>query len=197
MQKQWLLQYLQNGMIPNYTLQECQRYLNFKNNIPIEKYLLICIGKKKGVKHISFFHLDYCHKKVYVYHHDNLEFPIEVEIESFSAIRSKLFQYEDRLSFERSTFVVLFEFPCLIRLKCLRGISKCMDSCSSSSNSSVALKCNRKRKVRSRTCLQLQRLLEQIFTAYVRDLKEETNEHILTLLLHDITECIHKMKSYT
>lgn len=208
MNKEWLIQYLQNGMIPNYTLQECQHFLDFRKNIPFDKYLLLCIGKKNGIKQVAFFHLNYHHKRVYVYHQDNLISPIEIEIESFSAIRSKLFQYEDRLSFERSTFVILFSFPCLIRLKCLRGISKCMNTSSFSSLYSHQTNYNHhnnnnnnKRKpisnnVRNRTALQLQRLLEQIFTAYVRDLKEESSQHILDLLLDDITKCLQKMKNY-
>jgi hypothetical protein len=189
--KQWLQHSFHKNIIPNFSLKECQNFLG-ESNINIENYLLVCVGRNKyGLKHVAFFHLEFCQngkKIIHVYHQGDLLKPISMEIESLSSIRSKLFGFTDRLSFERSTFLILFNIPCLIRLKCLRGICKSIFSSSS-----------RHCYIRSRTKLQLERVIEQIFTAYVRDLKDIeifNNEKIIELLLQDIITLLSKMKSY-
>lgn len=189
--KVWLQQSLKKNIISNFSLKQCQNYLR-ESIINIENYLLVCVGRKKdGVKYVAFFHLEICHggkKIIHVYHQNDLVNPISMEIESLSSIRSKLFQFSDRLSFERSTFLILPHIPCLIRLKCLRGICKPIFSNSS-----------RHCYIRSRTKLQLERVIEQIFTAYVRDLKNKENfskEKVIELLLHDMTIILQSMKTY-
>ena len=51
--------------------------------------------------------------------------------------------------------------------------------------------------IRDRTYFQLQRMLEQMFTAYLRDFRDlHSVQKVIELLLQDITTVLSKMKSY-
>ena len=190
--KQWLQEYLKNGMIPNYSLKECQTLLKV-TQFDIQNYLLVCIGRKSDEsRHVAFFRLQLLHhnhrkKLVHIYHNNCLSAPISIEIDSYSYLRNKVFEFKDRLSFERSTFVIAFHVPCLIRLKGLRGIFKNEPPMISYISPTI----------RERTYFQLQKMLEQMFTAYLRDLKDfHSVQKVIELLLQHITNDLSIMKSY-
>ena len=194
--KQWLQQYLSHSVIPNYSLKECQCILQ-QSHIDIQNYLLVCIGKKSnGYKYAAFFRLEFPKnrkKVIHIYHSEDLKYQSQIEIDSLSSVRSKLFDYSDRLSFERSTFIICFHIPCLIRLKCLRGIF--LNRMNHSSINTFCIS----RNIRQRTSIQLQRYLEQIFTAYVRDLKDMdnfSNEKVIELLELHIIGILQSMKTF-
>lgn len=191
----WIQQQLQVCIYPNYTIEECQQRLQ-KTKLRLSDYLLVCVGKKNGQKHAAFFHLQNSKEfqgkhTILIYTSENLITPFEIYVDSFSHFRQHILKYEDRLSFERSTFVIVYESQCFIRLKCLRGILEYYTP-------SIPINHQNNLCTTNRTFFQLQRNLEQIFTAYVRDLETRgiPKETICYVLRQDVLLFLDKMILY-
>jgi hypothetical protein len=178
----WVFQTLQKTSICNYSLQECQELFG-GNKLYLCDWLLVTVGRKDGMKHVVFLQITSYEIPLRGCHTLQLFLPnsqqIAFHVESLSYFRQHILKFTDRLSFERSTFIVHREKEILIRLKCVRSyFQQYMPR-----DKNVKEKEKEKKQLSFRTKTQFIKNLEQIFTSYTRDLgetmsKEEINIQI-------------------
>ena len=208
----WLTVLLHNNNIPNFSIEECFRLFNNRNSIELDKYILVSVGRGENQeKQVSFLRLLYnihSHKPLQGIHQVQIyncrEETSTCWVYSLSSLRHKLLKFEDYLSFERSTFILVPEHKCLVRLKCVRSIvtlptieAKYMltqpilggpEFASSTPNTQHELSTKLSSgKITSRTESQFRKHLEQIYTSYVRDLNQQvTKKEILSCIRRDV-----------
>ena len=167
-----LLQKLQN-----FTLEECISIFG-TSRIVLPNYVLLLTGKINGAIHLGFIRiLNKCQDGQYmvgIYHHQDMVRMIPMKVTSLTSIREEIFHFEDQLSFERATFIIV-NTTYLVRFKCVRSLLT-MPWQAKLENSRLTL----------RTQLQCKKSLQQIFTSYVRDLSPLPKEKILDILKNDI-----------
>ena len=163
--------------IQNYTLEECIVIFG-TSRIVLSHHVLLLTGKINGTTHLGFIRiLNKCEDGQYVvgvYHHQDMFHMIPMKVASLTSIREEIFHFEDQLSFERATFIIV-KNSTLVRYKCVRSLL-CMPWQAKLENSRLTL----------RTQLQCKKSLQQIFTSYVRDLSPHSKYNILELLKNDI-----------
>lgn len=177
--------------IRNYSLEECIHIFG-GNQIQIQEYVLMVSGKIDGVVNVGFIKILQQRingfYNIGIYHAKNMYEYMEMEVPSLTYIRETIFQFEDQLSFERSTFLIVLlpTEPVFVRLKCVRSIlvrEPCLLPSSSTSPKSLT----------KRTQSQFVKCMQQIYTSYVRDLQDSYNkEEILRMLEKDMHEYLKK-----
>ena len=170
--------------IQNYTLEECIAIFG-TSHIVLPHYVLLVTGKIKGSIHIGFIRiLNKCVDGQYIvgiYHHQDMVHMIPMKVTSLTSIREEIFHFEDQLSFERATYIVV-KNSYLVRFKCARSLLS-MPWQTKQENAKLTL----------RTQLQCKKSLQQIFTSYVRDLSPLAKSKILELLRNDICNYLNTL----
>jgi hypothetical protein len=190
----WIIQALLKPTIRNDSIEICTSYFS---DIPISlnEYDCVCVGiGTNKLKYFTLLKILSCESNiplhgphnVRVYNHithtvDDLYTP------SLTSLKKKTFHYIDRLSFERSTYLILYSYQKIIRLKNIRGIISLPCSTIPPIPKSLIQK-----TISKRTYQQTATLLRTILTAFQRDLHGEPNEYILqqfeNILLNHIKE---------
>lgn len=174
--------------IQNFSLEECVSIFGC-NQIHIQNYVLMTVGKIQGQVKIGFLkilsspHPPQGNYVIGVYHAGNMYDYMEMHVPSLTYIRENIFQFEDQLSFERSTFLIVFQKQILVRLKCVR----CILVQNNSSNAVLV------KTLTKRTQSQFVKCMQQIYTSYVRDLQDSyKKEEILQMLEKDMHDYFKK-----
>lgn len=175
--------------IRNYSLEECIHIFG-GNQIQIQEYVLMVSGKIEGKVNVGFIKILQQRingfYNIGIYHANNMYEYMEMEVPSLTYIRETIFQFEDQLSFERSTFIIvlLATDPVFVRLKCVRSLL-IRDTCQVTSTSPKSLT--------KRTQSQFVKCMQQIYTSYVRDLQDSyKKEEILQMLEKDMHDYLKK-----
>jgi hypothetical protein len=153
----------------------------------LEKYDLVSVGIRNNVKYIVLLQILQCFnntplkgphrvllKKTSVGNHT-------LDVPSLTYLKKKIYKFSDCLSFERSTFVVLYEQQKLIRLKHIRGNLR-IPGFISNRESNVVLT--------QRTKIQTLNLMRVIYTSFHRDLHGVSKEEIKKQFLNEIQKTI-------
>jgi hypothetical protein len=108
---------------------------------------------------------------------------------SLTSLKRK-FGFLDRLSFERSTYVILWEQKKLIRLKCIRSHIEIPYQ------PLTEPKPPRKKKVQlhQRTITQMQNSMNLIYTSFKRDLNSFDEQTIHKIFETEIIQIVHNLK---
>lgn len=206
----WISDLLTNNHnIPNFSIQEC--LCLFGREVWLQNYFLVTIGRKQEKKEVAFIKLlknvdgnhplkgTHC---VQIYTAEKKS--VICWVVSLCNLRHELFQFEDHLSFERSTFLIHPPTCQLIRLKCLRPLLRLPSESHShiprefvigiSNLSSSSTNNHFNPQISSRTRSQFQRTLEQIYTSYIRDMNPSKSKlEILDMLRDDIEEYLTEL----
>lgn len=217
----WVFQSLNsNHNIPNFSIRECCDLLGVKfgEEIGLQEYMLATVGRIQGKKCVAIIRLLQNierHKPLQGIHHVQLLYTTTPHqpsswascwVSSLSTLRRQLLCFEDHLSFERSTFLILHDTHHLIRLKCLRSLFTLPCIPAASLPTTPLLGCcpvtmyslqKKQCQLTSRTRSQFERHLEQMFTSYVRDLYIDfpSKQHILEILKDDILNHLTKLET--
>lgn len=174
--------------IRNFSLEECISIFGH-NEIHLQDHVLMVVGKIQGQSKVGFLKiLRHSYPQgnyvIGVFHAGNMHQYIETQVPSLTFIRENIFQFEDQLSFERSTFIIVPEKQVFVRLKCVRSILVR----SNASSSPVLMK-----SLTKRTQSQFVKCMQQIYTSYVRDLQGSySKEEILCRLEKDMHDYFKK-----
>jgi len=217
MDNAWIYKKLNEKHIGNYSLDQCIQYLG-SENVFLHDYDILCVGYKNNSK--QFYHLKILASspsskalqgphEIILYAADQT--PLQFWVWSLTTLRKKFFEFSDRLSFERSSFLVLHEPQILLRLKCVRSLLKILrkhpqqvqktlsyeklQQITAIPNESVFALVKRKRvnTLSSRIKTQQQNLLEQSFTSYLREF-ENTSLTRHEIFLKFQTDVLHNLK---
>ena len=127
----WIYKKLNNQQIENYSLDECMKLLE-PTSLYLHDYDILCVGYKNNIK--IFYQLKILASSP---KSKSLQGPHELIVRcgnndaqfwvwSLTTLRKFFFEFTDRLSFERSSFLILKEPQILLRLKCARSVLKIM-----------------------------------------------------------------------
>ena len=218
---QWIMDALKKKQIKNIALDDIQ-ILFPEQYVDISDYLLVNVGytKDRTSKTATFLQLLACEPD-----RNFLQGPHEVKIYlptiqedrtmwvySLTCLRKHFLDASDRLSFERSTFLVHQDSHSLVRLKCLRSqlilpqrkrdyfdmlyfspttvTTYSIDVLDRDSKPRAMVK---KENITLRTKNQVKHSLEQILTSYIRDLNQaQTRGQIIGQFQQDV---IHIMST--
>ena len=177
----WIIQALLKPTIRNDSIETCT---SFFDDIPISlnDYDCVCVGLRSNkLKYFSLLKILSCESNIplhgphYVRVYNNLTNSVDdLYTPSLTSLKKKTFQFIDRLSFERSTYLILYKYQKVIRLKNIRGIISLPCSNTNPLPRSIV-----KKKISKRTSQQTATLLRTILTAFQRDLHGESSEYIL------------------
>ena len=130
----WIYKKLYNNkQIENFSLNDCVNFIKLEStSLFIHDYDILCVGYKNNVK--QFYQLKILASSpkskmlqgpheliVYDQNHQS-----QFWVLSLTTLRKYFFEFSDRLSFERSAFIVLKKSQVLLRLQCVRSILKIM-----------------------------------------------------------------------
>jgi hypothetical protein len=156
-------------------------------NIPIElqNYDLICVGIRDDIKYIVSLKILECANTPLKGSHKIQLLPSNeiLEIPSLTYFKKNHFCFNDCLSFERCTFIVLHDFQKLIRLKNIRGHIYLPQI-----NTNITNK-----KIANRTIIQTNNLLRSIYASFQRDLHGLTKNEINKKFLNKINQLIQQI----
>ena len=203
---EWVFSCLQASYIPNETFNPS---LFPKYPILLDQYDLICVGRdKEGIRIYAYIKILASRNnkvlqgphKVIIYNYTQQKF-IKLWITSLTALRKHFFGIYDRLSFERSTYLLHTQQQKLIRLKNIRAflylpmeISKDYIYLTKICYVELPQKSKHLCKLGIRTKQQTKRLLQHIVTAYQRDYYDQPISFLLPLVKQDICEILDSME---
>ena len=126
--EQWIHEKLKLKSLPNYSLRKCFEYLNTKS-VFLQDYEILCIGYHNNTKQYARLKIlaSTSTSKTLQGPHEIIiyntnQYPIHFWVWSLTTLRKKFLKFTDRLSFERSAFLILPDQKVLLRLKCIRSI---------------------------------------------------------------------------
>ena len=184
--------------IGNYSLDQCIQLLGSDNTF-LHDHEILCIGYKNNSK--QFYHLKILasspSSKILQGPHEiallaDDETTLQFWVWSLTTLRKKFFEFTDRLSFERSSFLILRNHQTLLRLKCVRSLLNILRKLPQQVQKTFSYERLRyinmtpyepvysliSRKTVSsvsiRVKAQQQNLLEQSFTSYLREFENTT-----------------------
>lgn len=225
----WIQQLLlHKKQIRNISLEESKTYFP-ETVIQCEKQLLMNVFWQRTtdnqfVKTITFLRILGCNSQkgnfqgnhwVEIYFPANPSFTKKLWVYSLTCLRKHFLLAEDKLSFERSTFIVHFASQKLIRLKCIRSRlsfpfyqpkegeqiyfspTYCMIPSEKGNEMRKEKEKEREKeetqKITLRSQNQMKHVVEQLYTSYSRDLGFHTPTHeIVNLLHHDFCQLLNK-----
>ena len=124
----WIYDKLNLKHLANFSLDRCNAFLK-TSIVPLHEYEILCIGYRENQKHFARLKilasapttktLQGPHE-VILYESDQT--PIQFWVWSLTTLRKKFLKYTDRLSFERSAFLVIPDQKVLLRLKSIRSL---------------------------------------------------------------------------
>jgi len=130
----WIFKKLYNKkQIENYSLHDCINFLNIEGlGLYLHDYDILCIGYKNKIKHMYQLQIlaSSPRSKMLQGPHELIIYDEQRSVQfwvwSLTTLRKNFFEFNDRLSFERSAFLVLRKSEILLRLQCVRSILKIM-----------------------------------------------------------------------
>jgi hypothetical protein len=130
----WIYKKLYNKkQVENYSLSECIHFLNIDGlGIYLDDYDIICVGLKNKNKHIYQLKIlaSSPRSKMLQGPHELIinddQTSVQFWVWSLTTLRKNFFEFNDRFSFKRSSFLVLRKSEILLRLQCVRSILKIM-----------------------------------------------------------------------
>lgn len=176
----WIEEILQKPSIPN----EFPHWIHetfSKHPICLHRYWCVCIGIIEGKRHFTYLRLiARLNQLLEGVHYLQGIAPESRWVHSLTCLRKDILKYEDRLSFERSTFLIYEEGKKLLRLKSIRSYLLLPVE---TINEQTPIYVNpteyyfqtsniqfQPRMISQRTLKQLQNYLHILTTAYVREL---------------------------
>ena len=213
----WIYKKLMNQQIENYSLDDCMKLLD-PSRLYLHDYDLLCVGYKNNSK--QFYQLKILaaspQSKSLQGPHELMVYGVNNNVQfwvwSLTTLRKHFFEFTDRLSFERSSFIILREPQILLRLKCARTVLKMMRKNPQhiqkklGYDKQVVLKpyesiymspCHKVvNRVSIRVREQQKKLLEKSFTSYLREFENthSTNEQIFNSFRNDILANLDKLQ---
>jgi len=210
MSSDWLTSILNQSCIHNEIIEN---YPELNTPFNLANYHLICIGNRNKIRHHVYVRLHSYHSSkplqgphlVTIYIGAPKNIFVDLWVASLTTLRKQFFHFEDRLSFERSTYIILPEKQKLIRLKSVRGFirlhfEKELKSIFINDKTSIPynISINSVKKTSSltiRTKQQIERLLRHIFTSFQRDLADYSMKNIFELFEEEIISYIYCLKN--
>ena len=128
----WMYEKVNNKHIENYSLEKCKQLLG-TTNLFLHDYDILCVGYKNNVKNFYLIKILASSPKskslqgpheICVYSENNNH--VQFWVWSLTTLRKYFFEFTDRLSFERSAFLILRDSQTLLRLKCARSLIQIM-----------------------------------------------------------------------
>ena len=176
----WVIQALLKPTIRNDSIETCTSFFP-DTPIALHEYDCVCVGLGSNkLKYFTLLKILSCqsntplHGPHYVQLYNNVTNTMDdIYTPSLTALKKKTFQFIDRLSFERSTYLILYEYQKVIRLKNIRGLISL--PCSNNNIPKVIVK----KKISKRTYQQAATLLRTILAAVQRDLHGEEKIYII------------------
>ena len=209
----WIFEKLKLKTLSNYSLDQC--FLHLKRNIvPLHEYDIVCVGYENNNKSYAFIKIiasSPASKTLQGPHEVLVYMPGETSIHfwvwSLTTLRKRFLKFTDRLSFERSAFLILPTEKVLLRLKTIRSIVQTqrklpyniqklpiynqLYSTPPSDSAFVVPPIKKQtRKVCIRSKLQQQNFLEQSLTTYLREFENTpmTKQAIFQKFRNDIID---------
>ena len=206
----WLTSILNQSCIHNEIIEH---YPELNTPFHLSNYHLICVGNRNKIRHHVYVRLHSYHSSkplqgphlvtIYIGAPQNMF--VHLWVASLTTLRKQFFHFEDRLSFERSTYIILPEKQKLIRLKSVRGFirlhfEKQVTSIYINDRTSIPynISNNTLKKTSSltiRTKQQIDRLLRHIFTSFQRDLADNDMQTIFQMFEEEIITYINCLKN--
>lgn len=150
--------------------------VNIGVNASGEKKLVYLIIRAYATKPFFGPHL----VSIFIHNEEQKSEMVTIWVHSLTFLRKELFQFQDRLSFERSTFLAPFhDSQTLIRLKSIRGFI--IIPYASINDGLVSIISPRKARPRDRINLLLKRNIQGLITFLSRELDISMRESILEL----------------
>ena len=161
--------------------------------ICLSNYTLLMTGKHESLKRTLVMLQIVCgHNKLILKGPQTIYYPLSntTEITPSLTCLKRRFGFQDRLSFERSTYVVLWEQKKLIRLKCIRA------HIDIPYKSLTEPKPPRKKTIQlhQRTITQMQNSMNLIYTSFKRNLNSFDEPTIHKIFESEIIQTIHNLK---
>jgi hypothetical protein len=215
----WVIEKMNKKQYENFSLQKCIEYLG-SDSIYLHDYDILCIGNKNNQKHFVRLKilasspnckvLQGPHEIVMYYRE---QYPLRFWVWSLTTLRKKFFEFSDRLSFERSSFLILPGPQILLRLKCVRSTLRVLrkipvqmkkqysedffNTLSQSTFDSlpVPMQTKRPREISLRSKIQQQHFLEQSFTSYIREYENTpfTKQEVFQKFQQDILKSLSQL----
>jgi hypothetical protein len=157
-------------------------------NLPISlnNYELVCVGIRDDTKYIAGLKILSCSSiplkgshKIELLPHNDI-----IEVTSLTHLKKRIFCFDDCLSFERCTFIILHDYQKLIRLKSIRG-----HIILPTTNNTLSLKY----KIANRTYIQANNLIRSIYSSFQRDLHGLHLNDIHEIFLNEISKLIEQL----
>ena len=190
---------IRNDLFPEWIINLFHNQNNLRNEsisdyfhsfpIPLEQYDLVCVGIRDNHKYLVPLKILRCLNNTPMNGaHEILTTHPErgthiIEVPSLTYLKKHIFNFEDCLSFERCTFLILHDQQKLIRLKHIRGL--------------ISLPCcqpttirKRKNKITDRSKIQMNNLIRSIYTSFQRDLHGYTPLHIHNSFLEELQKVV-------
>lgn len=120
----WIIPFVNSKkQVKNISKEKCV-YLIEGGALFLEEYDLVCIGKINGTRVFYFIRILGCEGKAFVGKHKIYDLQTEEtsEYKSLTQFKQNCLHFEDRLSFDRFTFVILPKKNLLIRLQGIRSM---------------------------------------------------------------------------
>ena len=183
--------------IRNDSIETCSALFDF---IPIDlnKFDCACVGMQSNkLKYFTPLRILSCESStplhgthhVSIYNNQTSSYDT-MRVSSLTSLKRKTLGYIDRLSFERCTYLILYDQQKLIRLKNIRGLIQLPTSTIVISRRNYPHE-NKEKQISKRTMQQAATLLRTILIAVQRDIHGASNYYIFnqfqSLLLHEIT----------
>jgi hypothetical protein len=210
----WIFPLLLQNISPNETIEQLPE---LEVPIPLDQYYLACVGYIHKIKKIvlvrilhvavSFKPLQGPHEIQLFYENENRTQWLHTEpfwVHSLTTLRRNIMGYQDRLSFERSTYLLYFPKQKCLKIKNIRGYltlpwkQGTFQVYSSLQNQGQNMTFEEKEKqavVSLRTKQQTRRLLQHILNAYCRELSHCSHTDLLYQFHEDIQESIQTIMS--
>ena len=123
----WIYEKINSKHIENYSLDKCKKLLG-STSLFLHDYDILCVGYKNNLKHyyqIKILASSPQSKSLQgpheiIVHSENST--VQFWVWSLTTLRKYFFEFTDRLSFERSAFLILRDQQVLLRLKCARPL---------------------------------------------------------------------------
>jgi hypothetical protein len=166
--------------------------VNIGVNASGEKKLVYLIIRAYATKPFFGPHL----VSIFIHSEEQKSEMVTIWVHSLTFLRKELFQFQDRLSFERSTFLAPFhDSQTLIRLKSIRGFITIPFA--SINDGMVSMISPRKARPRERINLLLKRNIQGLITFLSRELDISMRESIIELGDYVDTYCKDLINQFT
>lgn len=211
----WIQRLVGQSNTVNYDLTQCQEIFGYQKEVPLQNYIVVTVGKRKmdlckQCAFVRIFQNSSYQKPLQGPHQVGVYNPSSKKVEVFwvyslSALRNRIFGFQDRLSFERSSFVIVPGKQCMVRLKNARSIltlpysiehPKHYYGIPENFHRVLPVRTNKHMKLSARTRSQFKGFLENTFTSYCRDLRlSYSKEEVFEVFKKDVENYLGQMET--